>query len=131
VYRLFVTTMILTVISGKIELPVFIRYANSIVLIFISAYYFIYSGVRYFNSNLQIKLPEFVAGVLFAITSVFLAIIQTVHATEVLTAIKILAIINIIFSIFLRARMENTSLTVKHYIITFLLIGVGVFIPVS
>jgi hypothetical protein len=131
VYRLLVISMLLTVISGKIELPIFIRYANTIVLICISAYYFIFSGVRYFNSNFQIKLPEFIAGVLFAITCAFLAIIQSVHTTEVLTSIKILAILNIIYSIFLKVRMENKNLTIKHYIITFLLIGVGVFIPVS
>jgi len=130
-YRLLVIYMLLTIISGKIELPLFIRYANSIVLICISSYYFIQSVIRFLNSDFKDKIPEYSSGVLFFFTSAFLAIIQSVHTTEVLTAIKILVILNVIYSIFLNIWIENKNLTIKHYIISFLLIGVGVFIPVS
>ena len=130
-YRLLIIYMLLTIISGKVELPLFIIYANSIVLICISAYFFIQSVIRFLNSDFRDKIPEFISGVLFFFTSAFLAIIQSVHTTEVLNAIKILVILNVIYSIFLNVWMENKNLTIKHYIISFLLIGVGVFIPVS
>ena len=130
-YRLLVIYMLLTIISGKIELPLFIRYANSIVLICISSYYFIESVIRFLNSEFKDKIPEFSSGVLLFFTSAILTIIQSVHTTEVLNAIKILVILNVIYSIFLNVWMKNKNLTIKHYIISFLLIGVGVFIPVS
>ena len=130
-YRLLVIYMLLTIISGKIELPLFIRYANSIVLICISSYYFISSVIRFLNSEFKYKIPEFTSGVSFFFTSAILAIIQSVHSPEVLTAIKILVILNGIYSIYLNVWVDNKKLTFKHYVITFLLIGVGVFIPVS
>ncbi|GEM_PF-2176536 len=130
-YRLLVIYMLLTIISGKIELPLFIRYSNSIVLICISSYYFIQSVIRFLNSDFKDKIPEFISGVLFFFISAFLAIIQSVHTIEVLTVVKILVILNGVYSIFLNVWHENKKLTFKHYVITFLLIGVGVFIPVS
>ena len=130
-YRLLVIYMLLTIISGKIELPLFIRYANSIVLICISSYYFIQTIIRFLNLDFKAKIPEFISGVLFFFISAFLAIIQSVHSTEVLNAIKILVILNAIYSIYLNVWLGNKKLTFKHYVITFLLIGVGVFIPVT
>ena len=137
-YRLLVIYMILTIISGKVEVPLIIRYANSIVLICISSYYLILSVIRFLNSDFSAlsadrkdKISEFSSEVSFFFTSAILAIIQTVHSSEVLTAIKILVILNGVYSIYLNVWVENKKLTFKHYVITFLLIGVGVFIPVS
>jgi len=130
-YRLLIIYMILTIISGKVELPLFIRYANSIVLICISSYYLFQSVILSLNSEFRKKIPEFSSGVSFFFTSAILAIIQSVHSHEVLTAIKILVILNGVYSIYLNVWIENKNLTIKQYVITFLLIGVGVFVPVS
>lgn len=130
-FRFLIISILLTIISGKIDLPFFIEYINIFVLICISIYYFINPVIRSIRSNFKDKIPEFISGVLFVFTSAFLIIIQTVHTTEIFSTIKIMVIANAIYSIFLRVRFENRNLSTKHYMICFLLIGVSVFIPVS
>jgi hypothetical protein len=130
-YRFLIIATLLTVISGKIDLPFFIKYINIFVLICIGTFYIINPVIQIISSGFKDKIPVIISEILFVFTSAFLVIVQPVHSTGILTAIKIMAITNAIYSIFLNVWFDNKNLSVKHFIISALLIGVAVFIPVS
>jgi hypothetical protein len=130
VYYVLIACISITIVSGKIEISNYLKYANIIILLGISTIYFIYSLKKIINTKFQKVSIDFFSGIIFVLTSALLAIFQSVQTPEFLACIKLLAIVNGIYSYYLIFRYIEKSLSVKHFIISFLLIGVSVVLNI-
>jgi hypothetical protein len=129
-FYLLIICISLTIITGKIELSSYLKYANIIILLVLSTFYLIYSLKEIINTGFNKVSIDFFSGIVFVLTSAFLAIFQSVQTSEFLTCIKLLAIVNGIYSYYLIFRYREKSLSIKHFIISSLLIGVSIVVNV-
>ncbi len=130
VFYVLIACISLSIITGKIELSNYLKYVNIIILLVLSTFFLIYSLKQITNTGFNKVSIDFFSGIVFVLTSAFLVIFQSVQTSEFLTCIKLLAIVNGIYSYYLIFRYREKSLSVKHFIISFLLIGLSVVVNV-
>jgi hypothetical protein len=125
-YYLLLACIVLTILGEKVVLSYLFKYGNMIALICIGIYFFISSIGRIIQSEYSHVSIEIFSGIIIVFTSAFLAIFQSIHNSDFLTVIKILTIINGIYPIYLIIRFKDKTYSVRHFIISSLLMGVGI-----
>lgn len=126
-YYLLLASIVVTILGEKISMPPLFEYGSVIALICVGMYYQISIMVRIINSKYSHVSIEIFSGIIIVFTCVFLGIFQAVHNSYFITSIKILAIINGVYTYYLIIKFKEKTYSVRHFIITFLLIGVGAF----
>lgn len=134
-YLLIVGLTMLTIYEGlsiphfqeNKNLLVFLKYSDIFLLAIVCLSYFIGTLKYVANYHAQDSLIEIGSGILFTFTSAFLIIFYSVQSTKITTAIDLLVIANAIFAIFLMIKNKEKIISIKHYIISFLLTGIVAF----
>lgn len=125
---LLVFFIIATIISGACSIPLILRILLAILNLalagfYISNGYLILLGKKpggRWKTNLFSNL-------LLVITCVFLALFLMIKRAEIRTALNILTGINMIFAIYSLIVPMNREISVKHFIVSFVMAGFGVF----
>ncbi len=125
IYCLLLASIVVTILGEKVSLSPLFEYGNVVTLICVGMYYQISIISRIINSKYSNVSIEIFSGIIIVFTCAFLGAFQAIHNFYFLTSIKILAIVNGIYTYYLIIKFKEKTYSVRHFIITFLLIGVG------
>ena len=129
-FNLVIASIIVTIVSLKIQLPLFAKYSNTLLLLILGGYYM-------YMIILDLLKKEKSAGFYMILTSYLLlmftcslmAIFQSVQSGYILSLVNLVTIVNGIFSIYLFLSRQDKALAISHFVLAAVLIGVGAFVP--
>lgn len=125
-YSVLLACIMTTIVDEKVKLSFLFEIGNIIALICVGTYFFIDFVTRIVQSKYSSIVVEVLSGIVLVFTSAFLAIFQAVQSADFVTIIKIMAITNGIFAFYLIVKHKEKTYSVRHFVISSLLIGVGV-----
>lgn len=125
-YVLLLICTLITIVGGKVSLPINIRMINLLTLVGLSSFYFILVLRIMSNSGTKSNIYEIVSGIIFIFSTAFLAIFQFAKIPGILTVIQISVVVNGIYCYYLFYRKYNKNLPIKHLVFSILLMGAGI-----